>query len=110
MEWVKLIVGPNQKLEINVGDYVLAYKPKLTDEKLSTLWQGPFKVLKNYSTSSYILIDPEAKTRYRRSVHHLRPIGPKINDAIQNRYKDHNIDESNLVMQGIIGLFSHLET
>ena len=58
MQRVKSIGGPSQKLEFNVGDYVLAYKPKLTDGKLSTLWQRPFKVLKNYSTSSYIMIDP----------------------------------------------------
>ena len=94
MERLKSVVSPNQKLEIKVGDYVLAYKPKLTDGKLSTLWQGPFKVLKNYSPSSYVLVDPVTKTRYRRSVRHLRPIGAKINDALQNKYKNLELNES----------------
>ena len=81
MKRLKSVVSPTQKIKFNIGDFVLAYKPRLNDGKLSTLWQGPFKILKNYSNSSFILVDPETKTRYKRSVRHLRPIGHKINNA-----------------------------
>ena len=65
-----------KKLEIKIGGNVLAYNQKLTDGKLRILWQQSFMVLKNYSPPYYILVDPETKTRYRRSDRHLRPIGP----------------------------------
>ena len=96
MNRLKSIVSPNEKLKINIGDFVLAYKPKLNDGKLSTLWQGPYQVLKQYSHSSYVLIDPVTKTRYKRSVRHLRPIGTKINDALRSKFSDIDIDEIDL--------------
>ena len=75
---------------IKKGDYVLVWKPVLTQGKLSTLWAGPYKVLRNYSATSFHLIDPETGARYRRSVRHMRKIGPLITERLNTKYPELN--------------------
>ena len=87
--------GTNYKLE--KGDYCLVWKPKMTDGKLSTQWAGPYRVIKHYSPSSYLLTDPETKTKYRRSCRHIRPLGAHLNSKFTEKYKsDLDIIDSNL--------------
>ena len=73
---------------IKKGDYVLVWKPVLTQGKLSTLWAGPFKVVRNYSATSFHLLDPETGAKYRRSVRHMRKIGPIITERLNAKFPE----------------------
>ena len=73
---------------IKLGDYALIWMPKIVDGKLSKLWHGPFKVIKHYSRTSYLLKDPLTKTTYKRSLRHLRPLGRHLSTHLQEKFKD----------------------
>ena len=78
----------NKVDELKAGDYVLTWKPKMTDGKLSTLWEGPFRIVKNYSPVSYHLVNPETGLKIRRHIRHLRPIGKIINNKLNEKYQN----------------------
>ena len=78
--------------KIKKGDYVLVWKPQLTQGKLSKLWAGPYLVTKHYSATSFHLQDPETGAKYRRSVRHLRKIGPLITTRLREKYPELRVD------------------
>ena len=87
--YAKLMNTESDKLpKLNVDDYVLCWKPKMVDGKLSTLWEGPYKIIKNYSNVSYHLVNPETGLKIRRHIRHLRPIGKIMNEKLTKTYSD----------------------
>ena len=87
--------------QIEVGDFVLIWKPKLLEGKLSTLWDGPYKVIKNYSKVSYHLINPETGLKVRRHLRHLRPIGELLNTKLKSQYNDESVlQPDSKIMEG----------
>ena len=93
---------PNQLPKIEIGDFVLVWKPKLLEGKLSTLWEGPYKVIKHYSNVSYHLINPETGLKLRRHLRHLRPIGEMLNNKLKTQYNDDesDIQSDSKIMEG----------
>ena len=90
----------NKVDELKAGDYVLTWKPKMTDGKLSTLWEGPFRIVKNYSPVSYHLVNPETGLKIRRHIRHLRPIGKIINDKLNEKYQSESGDKLENLEEG----------
>jgi len=86
----RLIKRSDHDYKIKIGDYCLVWKPKLTMGKLSTMWAGPYQVLRNYSPNSYLLVDPETGVKYRRSVRHIRPLGAKLNTLFSEKFPNHS--------------------
>ena len=88
----KLVDQNDHQSKIKKGDFVLVWKPQLTDGKLSKMWAGPFKVMKHYSPTSFHLYDPETGATYRRSVRHLRKIGDIISESLRQKFPEPEIE------------------
>ena len=58
----------------------------MVDGKLSTLWEGPFRITKHYSKVSYHLVNPETGLKIRRHIRHIRPIGKLLNEKLNKSY------------------------
>ena len=93
------LVNDNGTTPIKRGDYVLVWKPQLTQGKLSKMWAGPYLVTKNYSATSFHLLDPETGVKYRRSVRHLRKIGPLIAARLREKYPEPRDTDSRISTQ-----------
>ena len=61
-------------VSLNVGDKCFAYKPCITNGKLSSQYQGPLEVIKRIGANTYELRDLLNKRLYRRNIRHLRRI------------------------------------
>ena len=75
------------------GDFVLMYKPNIVDGKLSRLWYGPVRIMKNLSPSSYILKDPITKCVFKRGCRHIRPLGLQLNIQLNEKFAEENSSE-----------------
>ena len=59
---------------LNIGDKCFAYKPCVTNGKLSSQYQGPLEVTKRIGANTYELRDLLTNRIYRRNIRHLRRI------------------------------------
>ena len=79
---------PDKLPELKVGDFCLVWKPKMDDGKLSSLWEGPFRITKHYSKVSYHLVNPETGLKLRRHLRHLKPLGKLLNQKLVKKYSE----------------------
>ena len=93
---------PDKLPRLQIGDFVLCWKPKMVDGKLSTLWEGPFRITKHYSNVSYHLVNPETGLKIRRHIRHIRPIGKLLNKKLLQKYPEaiKMGDESKIMEEG----------
>ena len=89
----KFMSDEGTRQPIKKGDYVLVWKPQLTQGKLSQMWCGPYRVQRHLSPTSFWLIDPETGAKYRRSIRHMRKIGPLISERIRTKYPEIQVDQ-----------------
>ena len=95
----------NSLPKLSKGDYVLIWKPKVLDGKLSTLWDGPYRILRNYSKTSFHLINPETGLKLRRHIRHIRPIGKIMTEKLKNDYVADDENEHNSTNSEEVGDF-----
>ena len=85
----------NTECPIKKGSFVLYWKPVVKDGKLSRVWAGPVKVLKSFSKNSFHLIDPETGLKFKRSIRHLRRLGGKLQQNLENKFPDTEVESPN---------------
>ena len=90
----RAIKAKNEMTKLPIGSFVLAWMPKVVNGKLSRMWMGPLRVIKNYSASSYIVRDPITRTTYKRGLRHLRPCGSLLSDSLKTKFPEEAIIET----------------
>ncbi len=88
-----------KSLDLDVGDKCLIWKPLITEGKLSRSWDGPYKVIKRIGQSSFMLIDPTNRKKFRRHARHLRPIRQR--ESLKNPEPDLEQDPENLNLENL---------
>ena len=68
-----------KKIDLNPGDSVLFYKPKIIGQKFFSAFAGPVKVFKKISYNTYLLKDSNSGKIFTRNIRNLRLL--KQNDS-----------------------------
>ena len=84
-----------KKVELNPGDMVLYYKPRIIGQKFFSAFAGPVKVLKKISFNTYLLKDSSSGKIFPRNLRNIRLLKRNESDIDDPQSENVNNEASN---------------